>query len=880
MFWTDNSANTLPLAPPSGVTPLQPLELLGNPSSTAGTIAFVDAQVTDAATVMANIQADVKILLDSNQDGIGQITTALSHYQNLTGIEIISHGDVATVQLGKNLLDATSLSQYAPQLQQWHNSLAAGADILFYGCNIAAGASGESFISKIGNLTGADVAASTNITGNTLKGGDWQLEYSTGKIETNNPFPTAWMSTYQGLFANKLGTISVSGTAKQKQTLTANVVDGDGLAGVTIKYQWQQSSNNGNTWTNIVGATSKQLTLEQAQVNNRVRATATYTDALGNLEQPIGNATAVVANVNDVGRAILKGSATVGRTLTESVIDPDGVGHNINYVWQQSTNGGTWTNISGATTKSLVLNNSFLGKQVRVRTTYTDALGTNENVVSLGATITAQNAIVLENQQPGTTAWQISDAVLASNNEIAGYAAATSINKGQALDLKISLAQPGKYAVEVYRLGYYNGDGGRLMSGATGLNGVTQAAPTIDPTTKLVECNWNTSYTVQTGANWTSGLYLAKLIDSSTGKQSLVEFTVRDDGRPAELGFQEAATTAAAYNNYGGYSSYGFNSLNGQAANKVSFDRPLSTTTNGILAWEYQSARWLESQGYDLSYYTNLDVQTNPFQLYSQKAFLSVGHDEYWSLEMRNNVEKARDNGTNLAFFSANSAYWRVRLEPSSTGKANRTMAIYKDDWELDPVAQLDNSKATNQFRSPQINRPENALLGVMYTGYINDTAAGFDFVVSKASDPYYANTGVVNGDKIPGLVGYEWDTVVNNGATPAGLVVLAKSPVIPADTGPFLPPGTNTKVSNSVRYTAASGAKVFAAGTIQWGWGLENDLVPNPARRSPIIQKITANILADMGAKPRTPQIFPATTPSPTAKSSGFRKPTFVPEG
>jgi Domain of unknown function (DUF4347)/Domain of unknown function (DUF4082) len=1208
MIWADNSANSSLLELPSSSSPTQSPDIFKDPSASVRSIAFVDSQVADFATVMANTKSDVTVLLDPTKDGVAQITNVLSHYQNLTAVEIVSHGNTGEIQLGKDSLNANSLSQHAAELQQWNKSLAAGADILLYGCYVAAGAAGQTFIQDLSSLTGADVAASNNLTGNAAQGGDWQLEYATGKIETATPFSNSFISTYQGslqsifttqtpdnpnqsdgagaagdyelgtefisakagkidairyykapsetgshtgniwsstgtllgsvVFANEtasgwqqqalttsiniaanttyvvsvnansyfavsgnaiattitngdlsavadgsngvynstpaafptasnnsnyfrdivftpttvtpptnqlgtiattgtttqnqvltanvtdadgltgvainykwqqstdgtiwtdiagataktltlaqaqvnqrvranatytdalgssenilsaattaianvndLGSIAVTGTAAQNQILTANVADPDGLTGVTVNYKWQQSTDgttwtdiagatgntftlgqaqvnqrvratatytdtlggienvlspattavtagtttnrpgtitvtgattqnqiltanvadadglngvtinykwqqsaDGVTWNNIAGATSKTLSLSQDQVNQRVRATATYIDALGTSENPLSATTAAVANVNDVGKVILKGSATVGRTLTETVLDADGLnGVTINYNWQQSTNGTNWSNIRGATSKSLALTNSLLGKQVRVRTTYTDAFGVRENIVSAGTTITAQNAIVLENQKAGTTDWQIGS-TFATNNEIAGYGDASSINKGQALNLKVSLAQAGKYNLDVYRLGYYGGNGGRLISSVTGLNGVTQAAPTIDPTTRLVEAKWNTSYTLQTAADWTTGLYLAKLTDSTTGKQSYVEFVVRDDNRPAEIGFQEANNTKAAYNNYGGYSSYAFNSINNQPAYKVSFDRPLSPTTNGVLAWEYQTASWAEAQGYDISYYANTDVQTNPFQLYSQNAFLSVGHDEYWSMDIRNNVEKARNNGTNLAFFSANSAYWRVRYESSTTGQANRVLAIYKDDWNLDPIAQQDNSQATTRFRSAQVNRPENALLGVMYVGQTSDVTGGFDFVVSNAADPYYAGTGLKNGDKIPGLVGYEWDGVVNNGLTPAGLVVLSSSPANPdAGVGPGLPAGTPTNVSNAVRYTAASGAKVFSSGSIQWVWGLNGSLTPNP-RPNPLAQKIATNVFADLGAQVRTP--------------------------
>jgi hypothetical protein len=669
---------------------------------------------------------------------------------------------------------------------------------------------------------------------------------------------------------NKPGTVSIGGTATQNQTLTANVADADGLTGVTINYQWQQSSN-GTTWTNITGATSQTLTLAQAQVNQQVRVTATYTDALGSSENPLSTATSAVVNVNDPGTVILKGSATIGHDLDETVLDIDGlIGVNINYQWQQLTNS-IWTNIAGSIAKSLTLTTALLGQQVRVLASYIDNLGSSENVASAGVTVAAQNAIVIENQKTGTTAWQISN--LASNNEIAGYGDATSINKGQALNLKISLAQAGQYRLDVYRLGYYGGTGGRLVTSVTGLNGVVQAGPTTDPSTRLVEYKWNTSYTLQTGTDWTTGLYLAKLTDSRTGKQTYVQFVLRDDNRPADIGFQDSVSTTEAYNNYGGYSTYDANSSGGQRAYQVSFDRPLAAAnlgltntdgfnTNNMLAWEYNMVRWQESQGYDVSYFTNIDTSINPLQLYSQNVFQVTGHDEYWSMEMMNNVTNARDKGINLAFFSANTAYWRVRFEPSSNGQANRVMTVYKDTSgigtsgdPLDPIAQTDPSAATTLFRSPQVNRPENALMGVGYIGDTGNPYGGYDFVVSNASDPYYANTGLKNGDKLTGLVGYEWDGLLPNGFAPTGLVVLSQSPVPSSGLGSLglLPPGTNDTISNAVRYTAASGAKVFSTGSVQWVWGLDSDGVTNP-RVDIRVQQIAVNVLKDMGAKPKTP--------------------------
>jgi N-acetylneuraminic acid mutarotase len=148
------------------------------------TIAFIDGNITDALAVMANVQADVKIFLDATGDGVSQITETLKRYHGLSGIDIISHGDIAALQLGNGSLNANSLAYYENQLQQWRSALAPEADIIFHGCNVAAGEFGAAFIEEIGALTGADIAASIDLTGSSALGGDWDLEFKTGNIET------------------------------------------------------------------------------------------------------------------------------------------------------------------------------------------------------------------------------------------------------------------------------------------------------------------------------------------------------------------------------------------------------------------------------------------------------------------------------------------------------------------------------------------------------------------------------------------------------------------------------------------------------------------------------------------------------------------------
>ncbi len=530
------------------------------------------------------------------------------------------------------------------------------------------------------------------------------------------------------------------------------------------------------------------------------------------------------------------------------------------------------TNASGQASTTLTLGSVPTGADGVIVTA--TAAGIGSITFSATATPANPNPIYLENLNSGTTNWKL---VNRASGEIAGYASATSVNKGGSLDIKVSLGQAGQFTIDVYRLGYYGGTGGRLMASSGPLNGTTQPTCTLDPDTRLVECNWATSYVLQVGNNWTSGLYVAKLTDQASSKVAHVWFLVRDDSSTADILFQSSVSTVLAYSTTGGYSLYNFNSTDEQRAFKVSYDRPFSQATSQQsyeadtpLRWEYNMVRWLESQAYNVTYTDNMQIHTNGQTLLNpnnHKVFLSVGHDEYWSKEMRDAVEAGRNAGINLGFFSANTCYWRVRFENSTPAAGqvnpNRVMACYKQDWALDPVAQQQGSSAaTNKFRSVQNQRPENALLGVMYGSDTGNIYGGFNFVVTNSGDPYYANTGLQNGDQLALLVGYEWDMIVNNGSTPSGLVTLSQSQVEPSYLLPTFdePPGEQTLPSNqdftkshSARYTASSGAKVFASGTIQWAWGLDSDGV-SPAREDIRVKQITVNILADMGARPQAP--------------------------
>ncbi|AFZ02583.1 DUF4347 domain-containing protein [Calothrix sp. PCC 6303] len=164
-------------------------------------IIFIDTKVPDYQNLIANIQADTEVvILDPTKDGIAQITESLLGKQ-YDSLHIVSHGSAGSLQLGSNFLNSDNLSQYQNQLQQWKTALTEEADILLYGCDVATEEAGVEFVQQLSQLTGADVAASNDLTGNAALGGDWILEMKTGNIESSLAFSSVSVESYSSVLA-------------------------------------------------------------------------------------------------------------------------------------------------------------------------------------------------------------------------------------------------------------------------------------------------------------------------------------------------------------------------------------------------------------------------------------------------------------------------------------------------------------------------------------------------------------------------------------------------------------------------------------------------------------------------------------------------------
>lgn len=468
------------------------------------------------------------------------------------------------------------------------------------------------------------------------------------------------------------------------------------------------------------------------------------------------------------------------------------------------------------------------------------------SIATATTSVVQTNPVVLENQKPGSSGWMIgdlegrpytSDAVGA----IKGYASAVSVNKGENIAFYVRVSQAQPIQIDVYRIGWYGGLGGRLMHQSGSLSGVVQAACPMDSVTGMTSCNWTPTYTMATQTTWTSGVYLAVIHTSQF--YNYIPFVVRDDSRVADFLYQQPVTTYNAYNSWGGKSLYehnssGANTIAGTVrAVKVSFDRPYADEGSGLLVWlaEINFVRWAEKQGYDISYSTDVDTHTNGTRLLNYRGFLSLPHDEYWSKEMYDAAVTARDAGVNQAYLGANSVFWQIRFEASGSGVPNRVVVCYKDA-SIDPNSTQ--ALKTVQFRDALLNRPEQTLVGVMFTNGPNSGWA--PWVAQNTSHWAYAGTGFQDGNSVAGIVGYEADRDILSFPPPTAVsgtyVLLSSSPY----TG-----SSGADIQNTTIYQAPSGAWVFASGTMAWGWALD-DWYPEGGngKQDARIQKMMVNIL------------------------------------
>ena len=463
------------------------------------------------------------------------------------------------------------------------------------------------------------------------------------------------------------------------------------------------------------------------------------------------------------------------------------------------------------------------------------------------------NPVQQENLLPGTPDWQITkqppaDTTNYSHDKgIEGYTSQTSVMVGSTINFAVSTVTS-TFTADIYRLGWYQGIGARLVQTIANIPGKSYSVPKPQASTGLIEAKWSWAFSLQVPSNWVSGMFVAKLTDTN-GEQIYVPFIVKSPTKTA-LVMVHTANTDEAYNIWGGTSLYQdlTNKVAAGRAYKVSFDRPFyyNQGMGNMFNWEYPMVRWMEENGYDVSYLSDEDLTNSKSNaLLGYKGILIVGHSEYWSSSMRANLQVAINSGVSLASFAANNIYWQIRYQASSYSGANRIIVCYKSA-SLDPMSQTKPQLTTVNFRSAPVLLPEQSLLGSMYNSYLQ--GSGDPWVVSDATSWIFGGTNMQNGDSIPGLVGYEFDS--DSAQYPSPLTATGADGVKGVEilsTSPVTDVYNNQTVSNSTLYTSPNGARVINMGTIQWAWGLDSFGTAYNAQATVVsqsAQQITANIL------------------------------------
>jgi hypothetical protein len=472
---------------------------------------------------------------------------------------------------------------------------------------------------------------------------------------------------------------------------------------------------------------------------------------------------------------------------------------------------------------------SLLDRRHLLRTAGAAALAALQSGgILLAADKSDRDRIKAENDREGTTDWQLTYTRIDPKSKctrfggglggrstlIEGYVSRASVKAGDKLDVFVSTDPPSPFVIDLYRLGYYQGKGGRHVQRFGPFDGKTQSTPPVGDE-RLRECRWEPCTTLEVAQDWVSGVYLGKLSATKHRYQSYIIFIVRDE-RPADFVFQCSDNTWQAYNAWPDNYSLYINDRDDKkvlvSGVRVSYDRPygkytqimdnpLSQGSGEFLLWEFPLAFWMEQNGYDVTYVSNTDVHADPKCLTRAKCFLSVGHDEYWSRAQFDNVLAAVKAGVNVGFFSGNTCCFVAPFSKSSSGVVDRILTRagrYGGVREKEKAYMADLS----------VEAPNEAtLIGAQTVSPFNGSG---DWIVTKPEHWLFAGTGMKKGDRIPGLVGWEFH---GEPADIPGLEVVAEGTTING--------GEAEAHWTATIYPGPKDNLVFNASTIFWSQGL-----------------------------------------------------------
>ncbi|MFZ4289021.1 cadherin domain-containing protein [Variovorax sp. HJSM1_2] len=414
--------------------------------SPAVELVFIDARVPDADTLVRDIQAQATagraievVRIGENEDGIAAISAALQGRSEVSAVHLIAHGGEGSVQLGNTTLDQDALLQRAEEISGWGRQLEADADLLIYGCDVAAGADGRALVQNLAQLTGADVAASEDLTGFSGLGGNWTLEMQTGHIEAQLALGLQTQAQWQGLLA----TYTVTSTADSGAgTLRQAISDANANAGAdTIVF-------------NIAGAGLQTINLSTALPTITGALTIngyTQSDATANSAGSGSNAIIRIA-LNGSGAGAGANGLNFGSGSSGSVVSGLAIGG--------FTGAGILTSVGG-----LTVTGNFIGTDAAGSTAAANAIGVS--VAGTGATTIGGSTAAARNLIAGNTNNVVSSAtgtLLVQGNLIGTTAAGTAaLTASTSNGISVSAGTANQIG------GVNAGEGNVIMGGAKGV---------------------------------------------------------------------------------------------------------------------------------------------------------------------------------------------------------------------------------------------------------------------------------------------------------------------------------------------------------------------------------------------------------------------------
>ena len=396
----------------------------------------------------------------------------------------------------------------------------------------------------------------------------------------------------------------------------------------------------------------------------------------------------------------------------------------------------------------------------------------NPPVVDPADSGTIPVSVLAENRLRGDAGWK--DTGKANPAILALWASPYAVSPGDTLDIYVH-SVAAAVLLQVYRLGWYGGLGGRLVAALPGIRGGIQPRCT-DRVSGAVACPWRVSTRLMVPPDWVGGVYLLK---ASDGRGDVWSYPLVVRSREAHRFMAVIPQfTWQAYNRWGGVSFYSF--LPGSARftyPTISFDRPYLDRGGMTAAGgpdeaggsnDLPAVRWLEANGYDVGYLSDVHLADSAANLPSLHALLFVGHDEYWTWHEVDRVQALRDAGTHLAFLSGDNAAWNIRLTPGTvTGRPGETLTCYK--YQPDPAAPVPD-ETTTKFRDPPLDRPESepwsASLEDLLPGGARTGGGPPDNLLGPQTRALARAAGLVPGDTIAISSGMEGDRSIPTCAT------------------------------------------------------------------------------------------------------------------